>query len=432
MEPTRKNIFVFGADDFNLSLIRTLDTEDRYRIHKLYDYSEIKAGWEFPVKELYEGARQRLQDFQGTVDGIVGYWDFPVSTLLPLLRKPYNLPSPSLESVLKCEHKYWSRLEQRRIVPDVIPDFCAVDPFAENYRTQITLDYPFWIKPIKSASSHLGFKVRTDSELEHAIEKIRAGISRWGSPFNYVLDFARLPDDVARVNGHWCIAEKIISMGRQCTLEGYVYGGDVTVYGIVDSVREGKHRSSFSRYQYPSTIPRRIQQQMISVTGRFLSHIGFDNGPFNIEFYWNSHSDRISLLEINTRISKSHCPLFQQVDGQPNHKVMLDLALGERPDFPHRQGPFRLAAKFMWRTYENAIVRKVPSANALAQIRKRFPEADIELHVEPGMNLSDLKDQDSYSYEIAVIFLGADTQKELLRKYHEIQDSMEIGLEPLT
>ncbi|GAA0842471.1 ATP-grasp domain-containing protein [Marinobacter szutsaonensis] len=432
MESTRKNIFVFGADEFNLSLIRSLDTANRYRLHTLFDYSEIRAGDEFPVKELYEGALQRLSNFEGSVDGIVGYWDFPICTLLPLLRKPYHLASPSLESVLRCEHKYWSRVEQRRVIPDYIPDFCAVDPFSDDYRAQLTLDYPFWIKPIKSASSYLGFKIRNDAELDHAIEKIRAGISRWGNPFNYVLDFARLPEDVAWVNGNWCLAEKIISTGRQCTLEGYVYGGEVTVYGIVDSIREGKHRSSFFRYQYPSSIPRRVQEQMISVTDRFLSHIGFDNGPFNIEFYWNSHSDRIWLLEVNTRISKSHCPLFQKVDGQANHKVMVELALGERPHFPHREGKHRLAAKFMWRIYENGIVKKVPTTEALAEIQQRFPDADIELHVEPGVKLSSLKDQDSYSYEIAVVFLGANTQKELLRKYREIQESMEIELEPLT
>ncbi|WP_372985651.1 acetyl-CoA carboxylase biotin carboxylase subunit family protein [Marinobacter sp.] len=431
MESTRKNIFVFGSDEFNLSLMRSLDTQNRYKLHSLYHYSEIKAGEEFPVRELYEGAQEKLRNFRGTVDGIVGYWDFPVSTLLPLLRKPYDLASPSLESVLKCEHKYWSRLEQRRVIPDFIPDFCAVDPFADDYRQQITLDYPFWIKPIKSASSYLGFKVRNDSELDHAIQRIRDGIARYGNPFNYVLQFAQLPDKVARIHGNWCLAEQIISKGRQCTLEGYVYDGEVTVYGIVDSIREGKHRSSFSRYQYPSSIPRRVQQQMISVIDRFLRHIDFDNGPFNAEFYWSS-SDRISLLEVNTRISKSHCPLFQKVDGHAHHKVMVELALGEKPDFPARQGQFRIAAKFMWRTYENAIVKKVPDARSLAKLKEQFPESDIELHIEPGMKLSSLADQDSYSYEIAVIFLGAQSQQELLQKYRDIQGLMDIELEPLS
>ena len=46
------------------------------------------------------------------------------------------------------------------------------------------------------------------------------------------------------------------------------------------------------------------------------------------------------------------------------------------------------------------------------------------------MRLSELRDQDSYSYEIAVIFLAGNTQKELLQKYREVQRLMNIELEP--
>ncbi|MDK9556999.1 ATP-grasp domain-containing protein [Marinobacter sp. M216] len=431
MESSRKNIFVFGSDDFNLSLIRALDTAGQYELHSLFSYGEVKGGDEFPVKALYEGALARLNAFPGTVDAIVGYWDFPVSTLLPLLRAPFGLPSPSFESVLKCEHKYWSRLEQARVVPDHIPDFCVVDPFSEDYRQQISIPYPFWIKPVKAASSYLGFNVHNDADLDHAIAQTRRGIARFSQPFNYLLQFANLPEDIAPVDGNHCIVESMISEGRQCTLEGYVHAGEMTVYGNVDSIREGKHHSSFSRYQYPSSIPHRVQNRMISVTEQFLSHIDFDNGPFNIEYYWNQNSDRIWLLEINTRISKSHCPLFLKVDGASHHKVMVETALGRKPDFPHRKGRFRVAAKFMWRVYGNARVKKVPSADQIAALQERFLDADIQLHIKPGMALSDLKDQDSYSYEIAIIYMGADSQKELLQKYRDVTDATGIELEDL-
>jgi biotin carboxylase len=431
MTSSQKNIFVFGADKFNLVQMEALDTAKEYRFHELFTYREVKAGPEFPVKQLHEGALERLAQFPGSIDAIVGYWDFPVSTMLPLLRQPYHLPSPSFEAVLKCEHKYWSRLEQKRLIPQYIPDFCAVDPFAEDYRQQIHIAYPFWIKPIKAASSHLGFMVRNDAELEHAIKVIRDNIVRFARPFNYLLQFADLPDEVAAIDGHYCIVEGIISRGRQCTLEGYVYAGQTHVYGVVDSVREGQHRSSFSRYQYPSTIPRRIQQKMIAVTERFLTHIGFDNGPFNIEFYWESRNDRIWLLEINTRISKSHCPLFRDVDGASHHKVMLETALGQQPDFPHRMGKYKIAAKFMWRIYDDAMVTRVPTDEELRELRRQFPSAEIQMHIHKGMRLSSLKDQDSYSYEIAVIFLGGDSQQELLQKYHELQQVMQVELDRL-
>ena len=426
-----KNIFVFGQDDFDLAQMQSLRHADQYCFHELYRHEDIKGGAEFPVEQLLAGAQQQLNSFTGSIDAIVGFWDFPVSTMLPLLRKPYGLPSPSFESVLKCEHKYWSRVIQQKSIPQAVPGFCAVDPFADNPRQQISLDYPFWIKPIKAANSHLGFKVHNDAEFEHAIEQIRGNIFRYGDPFNYLLQFAELPAEISAIDGNHCIAEQIISRGRQCTLEGYVYNKQVHVYGTVDSIREGQHRSSFSRYQYPSTLPGRIQQCMIDLACRVLLDIGYDNAPFNMEFYWDSSHDQIWLLEINTRISKSHCPLFYHVDGAYHHQVNIELALGQLPDFPHRQGQYKLAAKFMWREYTNARVTGVPSPEELARICQQIPSAEIQLHVHDGMVLSDLKDQDSYSYEVAVIFLAANSQKELLEKYRACKKSMHLELEPV-
>lgn len=426
-----KNIFVFGADEFNLAQMRALKGAENYRFHELYHHRDVKGRGEFPVKELYDGAIKRLLEFPGSIDAIVGCWDFPISTMLPLLRKPFGLPSPSFEAILKCEHKYWSRLEQRRVAPEYIPDFCVLDPFAEDYRERITVNYPFWIKPVKAASSHLGFKVRNDAELDHVVEVMRSKITSYAEPFNYLLQFAELPEEVASIGGGHCIVEGIISRGRQCTLEGYVYHGEVCVYGVVDSIREGKHRSSFSRYQYPSTIPGRIQKEMIAVTQRFLKHIGFDNGPFNIEYYWEAKTDALWLLEVNTRISKSHCPLFRDVDGESHHTVMIDLALGKRPDFPHREGRYRIAAKFMWRVYQNALVKRTPAEEEMRELKRCFPSEEVILHIHEGMVLSMLHYQDSYSYEIAEIYLGGNSQKELLAQYHRLKQALAIELEPI-
>ena len=427
-----KNIFVFGADKFNLSLMRSLESAQEYCFHDLYQYAEVKTGNEFPVKALYEGAVARLQKYPGSVDAIVGYWDFPVSTMLPLLCQAFDLPSPSFEAVLTCEHKYWSRLEQRRLIPQYIPDFCAVDPFKDDYRKQITLNYPFWLKPVKAVLSHLGFMVRSDSELDVAIGEIRKKIHCFAEPFNYLLQFASLPNDVAAVDGYHCIAEGIISRGQQCTLEGYVFDEKLCVYGAVGSIREGEHGSSFSRYQYPSSIPQAVQDKMVAVTKRFFTSIGFDNGPFNIEYYWDKESDHIWLLEINPRISKSHCPLFRNVDGMSHHLVMLELALGKQPAFPYRQGLYRYAAKFMWRTHADALVNRVPTYQEMQAVTQRIAGTDIQLHVHEGMRLSELNYQDSYSFEIATVFVGGDTEQELLQKYRDVQQALPLDLMPLS
>jgi hypothetical protein len=414
-----KNLFIVGLDPFHLLQLKALARSSEYHFISLISYEEIKCGSHFPVRGFLEQAPRLLADYPGRADAILGYWDFPVSTMLPILQKQQGLRGPSLEAVLMCEHKYWSRLKQREIIPESIPAFQQVDPFNPEAVQDCSLTYPFWLKPIKSVLSHLGFMIRDQMEFETALAKIRKGIARYAEPFNDIFNRTDIPAEIKAVDGYRCIAESLISAGRQCTLEGYVHDGEVHVYGIVDSVREGKHQSSFSRYQYPSILPPQVQQRMIATTRKLITHLGYSDAPFNIEFYWDDRRDSISLLEINTRISKSHCPLFKMVDGEYHHDVMIDVALGIAPRFPHRQGRFATAAKFMVRCYRDGKVLTIPGPDEVKRFRERFRGADVQVNVIPGMRLSDLRDQDSYSYEIADLFMGAHSNEELLANYHE-------------
>ncbi|NIR30456.1 MAG: ATP-grasp domain-containing protein [Gammaproteobacteria bacterium] len=427
-----KNIFVIALDDLNLGLLRTVRGADEYNFVGLLDYDEVVGAERFPMGELLAKAERQLDAFPSRVDAIVAYWDFPAICMLPLLRRRVGLPSPSLESVLKCEHKYWSRLEQRKVVPELVPRFCAFDPFDGEALTKIDLEFPFWIKPVKSHSSHLGFKIHNVREFRRSIRTIRANIGRLAEPFNYVLGRATLPPEIAAVDGHHCIAEEIISAGQQCTLEGYVFAGEPEVYGIVDSVREGKHRSSFARYQYPSRLPRRVQERMSAAARCIMKHLDYADAPFNMEFYWNARTDTIALLEINARISKSHCPLFWMVDGRSHQEVMIDVALGRRPAFPRRQGEHRLAAKFMLRRYEDGVVTRVPDDDDIRRVRARFRDTLVRLMVARDTRLAHLSFQDSYSFEVAEIFMGADSQQQLLADYRRCLEMLDLRFAPLS
>ncbi|MDO8863678.1 ATP-grasp domain-containing protein [Haliea sp. E1-2-M8] len=427
-----QNIFIVGLDDFNRRELESIRQAGECSFIDLLGYDAVVRPREGRIDfdALLRQARVELDDFSGTIDAIATFWDFPSSSLAPVLRNERGLPGPSNEAVARCEHKYWSRLEQQSVVPALVPEFCAVDPFDDASVTAITLDYPFWIKPIKAHSSYLGFKIHNADELRRHIQRIRDGIALFGVPFDQYLRHLTVPAVLAGIGGHWCIAEAMISTGQQCTLEGYVHRGEVAVYGVVDSIRSGKHRSSFARYQYPSRLPRRTQSSMIEAAARVMTHIGYDNAPFNMEFYWNHRTGDIRLLEINARISKSHCPLFRLVDGASHQEVMVDLALGQRPEFPHRQGDFRVAGKFMVRVHEDGIVRGMPTAVEIARVQERFPEARIHPLATEGTALKHLPYQDSYSFELAEIFLGADSQKQLLEKYNTCLELLTFDVEP--
>ncbi|MDI5892582.1 acetyl-CoA carboxylase biotin carboxylase subunit family protein [Halomonas rhizosphaerae] len=426
------NVFIIGHDALSKRMLPNLRHVEDYAFHELLSLEEVVHAEEYPFARLVSDALAQLERFPGPVDAIVGYWDFPTSGLLPVLRRERGLPGPSLEAFLKCEHKYWSRLEQARAVPECVPAFQALDPFDDQAVEAVEIDYPFWIKPVKAHSSHLGFRIENADQLREVLPAIRRGIGRFGRPFDEITALADLPAEVAAVTGHHCIAEAIISSGRQCTLEGYVQNGEVHLVGIVDSLRDATHSSVLLRYEYPSSLPDEVQERMLAITRRFLTRIGYDDGPFNIEYYLDEQTDRIWLLEINARISRSHAAIFQLVDGAPHFQVMVDVALGIAPRMPYREGRYPVAAKQMLRVFEDGWVRRVPTEAEIRRVEEAFPGTLVHLNVREGMRLSELKHQDSFSWELGVLFTGAQTREALTERIESCRRMLPFEIAPLS
>jgi len=425
----KKNIFVVGLDEFNLRMIRSVKNAENYNIHGLLDINRLIDSGKYRLIDMLGIAEEELKRFRGSVDAIVGYTDFPVSTIVPVLCERFGVPGPTLESVLKCEHKYWSRLEQQKVIPRHIPSFIKFNPYADHPLEQIPFEYPFWIKPVKSTGSQLGFRISGKRDFDRAIKVLREHIGLF-RPFDHLLDMVPLPPEVDHVNSSYCVAEQIIS-GKQCTLEGYVYNGRVHTYGIIDSIRE-PNRTSFARYQYPSALPRGVQEKMAGIAEQVMKQVGFDNSPFNLEFFWDKKRDKIWFLEINTRIPQSHSDLFYKVDGVSNHQIMIDVALGREPWFPKRQGRFRVAGKFFLREYRDKLITGIPTKEDLQVLSHKIPGTLVDLQGKAGMMLSEIPEQDSYSYATAFIYLGARDQKELLEKFSQSRELLKFQFRDLT
>jgi biotin carboxylase len=420
---------VFGLDDFNRRKLERTSAASDCRFIGLLDPGEILEADHFPIADMLQRAESRLADFDEPVDAVIGYVDFPVSTMIPIIARRFGLRAPSLESLLQCEHKYWSRLVQREVIPDHIPRFELVDPFADNAVTALRLDYPFWLKPVKSAGSFLGFHIGNAQEFEAALAEIRARIGVFATPFDHILEYAELPPEVADVGGHYCIAEALIG-GRQCTLEGYVFDGDVRFHGIIDSIRAA-NGSTFLRYQYPSRLPKRVIERMQALARQVLEHIGFDQSAFNIEFFWDADADRIWLLEINTRIAQHHSELFEKVDGVSNHEVVVDVALGREPRFAHGGGEFAYAACCFLRHYTDGVVKSVPVTADIEALSAQVPGMLFEPHVGPGTRLSDLTHQETYSYALALLYLGGDDPQALRDSYRLCKQRLRFDIQPI-
>ena len=409
------NIFVLGLDELNLETLRRLPGAEDYRFHHLLDIAEFRRE-QVDLGALLDRACAELESFGGSIDAIVGYWDFPTSSMVPILAERFGVRSAGLRSVVMCEHKYWSRLEQQKVIDEYLR-FALVD--LERDRTlPASLRYPVWLKPVKSFSSALAFRVEDDREFARAVGEIRDGVGRVGEPFQRVLDHLDpldVPAEVLAAGGQACLAEEAAT-GAQLTVEGYRFEGETHIYGAVDSVSY-PDSSSFLRYQYPSTVPAHLLERAGDVCDRVVDHFGLDSTTFNIEFFADVDSDELTLLEVNPRHSQSHARLFEHVDGVPNHQCMVRLALGRDPDLPYREGRYRMAAKWFLRRFTDGVVRRSPTSGEVAQVEREVPGTTVDVIAREGDRLSELSGQDSYSYELADLHIGADSEPELVAKY---------------
>jgi hypothetical protein len=382
--------------------------EHDFRVLPLLPYRKVVHAASYDIDELLRDARADLRDVD--VEGITTYWDFPSSCLAAILAEEQGLPTPGLRAVTSFEHKHWSRSLQREVAPDETPAFAAVDVGSEGHLDDPPLPYPFWLKPIKAYSSHLGFRIDGPHDLHRALAVLRRRIGRLGTPFQQVLErVSDLPDEVAEVPGTWAIAEGLID-GHQCTVEGHVHAGDVSVHGVFDIERE-ENRSTFTDYVYPSRLPDHVRARLRDIAAHLMDAAGFDDGSFNIEFFWDEDADRTWILEVNPRISREHTDLMLWVDGATNLQVMAQTALGERPELQRRAGPHTVARKHFHRRAEDGIVERVPTGDEIAAIEARHAPCVIELTVPEGARLSEVEDQEPYSYELVDLYLAGGSEE---------------------
>ena len=422
-----KNIFVVGVTEDHWTELHTVvGAESDIKFHGLLSKEEVVDAEEIRMRDLVDKAHDQLKPFEGSVDGIIAQWDFPTTLLVPMLSNELGLRSPSLDSVLQCGHKYWSRKAQRDSIPEYTPEFQRIDPFQDDAADQVTLEYPYWFKPVVGYSSQLGFLIESREDLDEALKKIRAELPRMAEPFDRLIDELDVDPSFREVTGAQCLAEEYLK-GEEIALEGHVLNGEVTIHGSLDM-----HRSehSFTALIWRSQKSPEILQKMEDATRRFLKHINFDNGCFNCEFFWDAEKQKLSVIEFNPRISQSHSPMCILVDGRSNHEVAVDVALGRKPRYEPGGGQYEVAAKFVERVKKDGVVKKVPSEVHIAALEKQFPTAEIHLDLKEGRLLSKQNiPQDAFTYEVAEIFMGGRDLPSLEKKHRELLRELDVEIE---
>tara|TARA_Y100000768_G_C23982423_1_gene686650 strand:+ start:1236 stop:2525 length:1290 start_codon:yes stop_codon:yes gene_type:complete len=427
MVANKKNVLVIGADSFHTKQLEKLAHKKKYQIDTSLGIEELKEAalkdkkeW----KDYLQSIEQKVK--KGAYDGVMAYWDFPSTLLRSYFVDKYSFPGASFLSTLKCEHKYWSRKLQKNLIAEYTPEFELIDLENTESIGAKKLSYPYWLKPIKSLSSQLAFKINNPEEEKNIIALLRKKKNPLANVFSFFVNQVNLPKDIPTDTSRYFLAEECLT-GNQFTVEGYVFNGKVHGYAIFDNIND-KSDCSFIGYEYPSQLTSDIKQSMIDISEKIMLGVGYNNAPFNIEFFYDQKTKRLVVLEINPRVSQSHTLPIQYVDNISNLEISCELALGQKPDELVRKGQFKYSGKFFIRAYSDGVVAGMPSSSTLSKLRKKFPGLKIKFPIDLGMKLSDLKEQDSYSFELALLYLGDKTHQALLDQYKEIKKHLNFQI----
>jgi hypothetical protein len=307
-------------------------------------------------------------------------------------------PGTPVNAVLACQHKLYAREVMARACPDANCGFARLparygDPAPDG------LAYPTFVKPVKAAFSVLARSVHSRQELH-----LHTRFGFWElwvirhlvEPFERIVR-QRLP---SAGTAHSLMLEEPVP-GAQFNLDGYAFAGTVHALGVVDAIHY-PGTQAFMRFVYPSTLGADVQARALDVARRFLSAVGFDHGLFNMEFFYDEASDRLTVIEFNPRMAAQFSDLYLRVLGVDLHQLALALAHGQDPaGVPRCPATAGAAASFVYRSFsENAAVR-LPDAAQQQALAQAFPQALLFCFAKtPGQIARDFKWLGSYRYGI--------------------------------
>ena len=319
--------------------------------------------------------------------------------------------------IIGAQHKYYSREAQRKTAPEITPQ-CTLVPLQSVATAPLSIEFPFFVKPVKGTFSLFAAKVDDRAALlKHmgfnVFERLLLG--RVTKPFN---DLLKAFTDF-EYDANYFIGEELIA-GDQVTVDGFVWDGEVHVMGIVDSVMfEGTN--IFERFEYPSRHPAAVQARMEDLTRKCMQGLGWRRGQFNVELFYDRRADKLAVIEVNPRMSYQFADLYEYVDGSNSYDVLIDLSLGRRPAFEKGAGPFDVAASFVLRTFEGKKIRRVPSPEQVDAFGDRYSEATIKLYGKPGTSMKgEMKAIGSYRH--AIVNVAANSYLDLFAIH---QDALE-------
>ncbi len=330
--------------------------------------------------------------------GVVSHHEQFGALAAALVAEKLGLPGTPVEAILACQHKLHARRVLQAVCPEANLAFADLDAV---YGGSIPpgLHYPAYVKPVKAAFSVLARRVGNATELHRHTRFGRRElwvIRRLVEPFERICR-ARLPQ---AGTAHRLMLEEPVH-APQFNLDGWVHQGRAHALGVVDAVMY-PGTQAFMRWEHPSRLAAAVQQQALAVAQRFLAAVGFSQGMFNMEFFHDPASGRLTVIEFNPRMASQFSDLYRRVHGVDPHAMSLALALGQDPlELPRSEPRAGAAASLVYRAFAPGDAPPMPGGAQQAALAAEHPDALLFMYPKSGHSLErDFKWLGSHRYGV--------------------------------
>ena len=332
-----------------------------------------------------------------------------------LLAEKMGWPGTPVNAVLACQHKLYARQVLDRVAPEANIAYRLLDT---RYGGAIPqgLHYPQFVKPVKAAFSVLARTVQNRQEL-HDHTRFDAWelwvIKHLVEPFERVFQRRMGTDQGAQKvpSAHRMMVEDIVQ-APQFNLDGYVWQGKAQAIGVVDAVMY-PGTQAFMRWDYPSLLAPTVQERALAIAQKFLTEVGFDHGLFNMEFFYDASTGKLSVIEFNPRMASQFSDLYLRVDGIDLHSCALALAQGQHPVTVPRTVPTAGAASsLVYRSFVPGADVAMPAAGQIKAFEAAFADGLLFCFAkDKGSTARDFKWLGSYRY--GIVHLGGQDAADL-------------------
>jgi len=349
--------------------------------------------------------------------GVVSHHEQFGALAAALVAERLGLPGAPPEAIVAAQHKLHARRVLEQVAPEANLRHAVLDAaYGDEPPATLPpgLDWPVYVKPVKAAFSVLARQIP-----HRGVLRAHTRFSPWElwvirrlvEPFDRV---ARRLLPVAGTAHRLMLEEPVPADCPQYNLDGWAFEGRVHALGVVDAVMY-PGTQAFMRWEHPSRLPDAVQARALDVARRFLGAIGFHTGCFNMEFFHDPRTDRLSVIEFNPRLASQFGDLYLRVQGRDPHAIALAIATGRDPAaLPRRAPTAGMAASLVYRSFPGDLVPAVPGPAQRARVAERWPDALVFAFPKQGAGLArDYKWTGSHRY--GIVHLGAADRAALCR-----------------